>query len=109
MIEINEENYAQKFSNREIVTDLYIVLSSASLMTIRDKESIRNEKKKEKDKKEIIKKTQEDRKSFLCYNLMSINANCKYVIWCKGQVQEQGNRETEFHDSKSTLHERANH
>lgn len=34
MIEINEGNYAQKFSNREIVTDLYIVLSSASLMTI---------------------------------------------------------------------------
>lgn len=48
MIEINEENYAQKFSKREIVTDLYIVLSSASLMTIRDKESIRNEKKKRK-------------------------------------------------------------
>lgn len=48
MIEINEENYAQKFSKQEIVTDLYIVLSSASLMTIRDKESIRNEKKKRK-------------------------------------------------------------
>lgn len=34
MIEINEENYAQKFSKREIVTDLRIILSSTSLMTI---------------------------------------------------------------------------
>lgn len=109
MIEINEENYAQKFSKREIVRLIYRIVISI-FDDDRDKETIRNEKKKkEKDKKEIIKKTQEDRKSFLCYNLMSINANCKYVIWCKGQVQEQGNRETEFHDSKSTLHERANH
>lgn len=36
MIEINEENYAQKFSKREIVTDLCIVLSSASLIEIKN-------------------------------------------------------------------------
>lgn len=74
-----------------------------------DNKKQQKRKKKGKDRKEIMKKIQEDRKSFLRYNLMSINGNCKYVIWCKGQVQEQGNRETEFHDSKSTLHERANH
>lgn len=80
---------------------LHRCISLASSLTIR---STRNGTKERREKKEKVRACE---KIFLYYNWTNIDA--KYAIWCKGQVQERGNRETEFHDSESTMHQRANH